>query len=230
MTSPAAAPDRRAINRANSQHSTGPRTETGKQRSSRNAITHGLTAETAVLPTEDPAAYQRHIQQFLDEYRPAGATETHLVHELANIAWRQNRIPLLEAEALSRAANPPTEQGRIDFDIVDAHRLLANLGLHGHRLNRQFHKSLDQLRAIQAERREREKKDLKEAASIFEFHKHKGLPWQPADDGFVFSKDEVEQYAQRLIHKNQCYHFAHQRFYGPPLPPGFSEKPVSATL
>ena len=55
-------------NRANSAHSTGPRTEAGKQRSSLNALRHGLTARTAVLPTEDPEAYQRHIQQFLDEY------------------------------------------------------------------------------------------------------------------------------------------------------------------
>ena len=60
---------RGAINRANSQHSTGPRTETGKQRSSLNALRHGLTAQTAVLPNEDPATYQRHIQQFLDEYK-----------------------------------------------------------------------------------------------------------------------------------------------------------------
>jgi hypothetical protein len=87
-----------ATNRANSQHSTGPRTEPGKQRSSLNALRHGLTAQTAVLPTEDPEAYQRHIQQFLDEYKPATATETQLVHEIANAAWRLNRIPFLEAE------------------------------------------------------------------------------------------------------------------------------------
>ena len=228
MSSPSPTPDRAAINRANAQHSTGPSTDAGKHRSSRDAITHGLTAETAVLPSEDLAAFQRHVQQFLDEYRPATPTETHLVHELANTAWRQKRIPLLEAEALSRAANPPTEQARIDFDIVDAHRLLTNLGLHGHRLSRQFQKTLEQLRAIQAERREREKKDLKDAAGIFEFHKHKGLPWEPADDGFVFSKDEVERFARRLVHKNECYQFAHHRFYGPTLPLWLDEKPASA--
>src|ERR1700694_979777 len=111
---------RAATNRANAQHSTGPRTEAGKQRSSLNALRHGLTAQTAVLPTEDPAAYQRHIQQFLDEYQPATPTETQLVHDLANTAWRLNRIPLLEADLLSRAANPPPEQAAIAFDIVDA--------------------------------------------------------------------------------------------------------------
>ena len=89
-----------------SLHSTGPRTEPGKQRSSLNALRHGLTARTAVLPTEDPEAYQRHIQQFLHEYAPATPTETQLVHEIANTAWRFNRIPLLEAALLSPNPNP----------------------------------------------------------------------------------------------------------------------------
>ena len=76
MATTAQALARAATNRANSQHSTGPRTEPGKQHSSLNALRHGLTARTAVLPTEDPEAYQRHIQQFLDEHAPATATES----------------------------------------------------------------------------------------------------------------------------------------------------------
>ena len=60
--------DRAAINCANSQHSTGPRTETGKQRSSQNAIRHGLTARSAVLASEDQAAYENHCCQNTDQY------------------------------------------------------------------------------------------------------------------------------------------------------------------
>ena len=59
------------------------------------------------LATEDPAAYQRHCRQFFDEYQPATYTETQLTQELADTAWRLNRIPMLEAELLDRAANPP---------------------------------------------------------------------------------------------------------------------------
>jgi hypothetical protein len=64
--------DRAAINCANSQHSTGPRTETGKQRSSQNAIRHGLTARSAVLASEDQAAYENHCCQFQNEYQLSG--------------------------------------------------------------------------------------------------------------------------------------------------------------
>jgi hypothetical protein len=192
--------NRAAINRANSQHSTGPRTEAGKQRSALNALTHGLTCRTAVLPSEDPAAYQQRRSQFLEEYRPATPTETQLVHELADTAWRLNRIPLIEADLLSRAQSPaPSPQSP-----APAVAALATLGLHGHRLSRQFHKTLEHLREIQLERRERERRELKDAAAIVQFHKHKGLPYDPAQDGFVFSKEVIQAFVQRTTHLNQA--------------------------
>jgi hypothetical protein len=207
---------RTAMNRANSLRSTGPRTDSGKQRSALNALRHGLTAASAVLPSEDQAAFDTHRRGFFDEYRPATPTETQLVQELADTSWRLNRIPLLEADLLSRAAHPPTEQAAIEFDIVDAHRLLANLGIQGQRLSRQFQKSLDKLREVQAERIERERRDLKDAAALLELHKHQGVPWEPADHGFVFSKDHVERFAQRAMRLNEARHIEYVRFHAPP--------------
>jgi hypothetical protein len=219
ITSPHPTPvDRAAINRANSRHSTGPRTDSGKQRSSLNALRHGLTTASAVLPSEDQAAFDAHRRGFFDEYKPATPTETQLVQELADSSWRLNRIPLLEAELLSRAANPPTEQAAIDFDIVDAHRALATLGLHYQRLSRQFQKTLGTLRDIQADRAERQRRDLKDAAALLELHKHKGVPWEPSDHGFVFSKDQVEAFAQRLMRLNESRVIEYVRFDMPPPP------------
>jgi hypothetical protein len=103
--------NRAAINRANSQYSTGPRTAAGKQRSSQNALRHGLTACTAVLATEDPATYEQHCRQFQNEYQPATQTETQLVQELADTSWRLNRIPILEAALLAQDCSPAREQG-----------------------------------------------------------------------------------------------------------------------
>jgi hypothetical protein len=185
-------------NRANAQHSTGPRSESGKQRSALNALTHGLTARAAVLPSEDPAAYEQHRRQFLAEYDPKTGTETQLVYELVDTAWRLNRVPLLEAEVLSSAAPSPESP-------APAIAALATLGLHGQRLSRQFQKTLNQLRELQLDRLERQRKDLRDAASVFEFQKAKGLPYDPAEDGFVFSKTEVEAFAQRAKRLNEAW-------------------------
>jgi hypothetical protein len=210
--------NRTAINRANSRHSTGPRTDSGKQRSSLNALRHGLTAASAVLPSEDRAAYHAHCRRFFDEYQPATPTETHFVHELADTSWRLNRIPLLEADVLARAAASVPFDQEITFDIVDAHRLLANLGVQSQRLSRQFQKSLDKLREVQADRIERQRRELKDAAALLELHKHKGIPWEPADHGFVFLKCQVERFADRLIRLNEARHIEHVRFHMRPAP------------
>jgi hypothetical protein len=210
--------NRAEINRANAQHSTGPRTESGKQRSPQNALPHGLTARSAVTPSEDPAAYQQHCRQFMDEYQPATPTETQLVQQLADTCWRKSNPA--RGSRCPRPRSPPPRPPA--FDIVDAHRLLSNLGLHGTRLTRQFQKTLDQLRNMQLDRLEHQHRQLKEAAAILELHKYEGIPWEPSDHGFVFSKDQVERFSQRMIRQNQSHHIAYARFRMPyrPMPSG----------
>lgn len=182
--SPSTAPlDRAAINRANSQHSTGPPHRSRKQRSSLNALRHGLTARTAVLLTEDRAAFDRHCRGFFDEYQPATPTDNHLVQELADTSWRLRRIPLLEANLLT-IANRPSQ-------YAETIHSLSMLGLHGARLSRQFQKTLHQLRELQAERRGRERPAPKEtAAASRELPKAQGIPKAPAHPGFVFSNHQ----------------------------------------
>ena len=116
---------------------------------------------------------------------------------------------------LSRAAHPPTPEAAVEFDIVDAHLAIDKLGLYSHRLSRQFHKTLDQLREIQAERLEAESRDLKRAAALLEMHKAKGIPYDPSNDGFVFSNDQIETFSQRLIRLNESRHIEHIRFCAP---------------
>ena len=202
-----------AINRANSQHSTGPRTEEGKARSSHNALRHGLLSRTPVLPSEDQAAYEQHCRQFFDEYQPATPTETQLTQELADTAWRLNRVPALEADLLNRAAHPANEEAAIAFDIVDAHRAISILSLHSARLSRQFQRALQQLREIQADRLARRERDLKDAAAVSEVHKHQGIPYNPAQDGFVFSPDEIDAFAQRRMRIDKSRAFDYSRTY-----------------
>ncbi len=196
---------RTRANRANALLSTGPRTAAGKQRSSQNALSHGLTSRSPVLATEDPASYQRHCRQLFDEHQPATPTETQITQELADTAWRLNRIPFLEAELLSQTPNPQT--------LIPQ---LATLGLHSQRLSRQFQKTLGMLREIQDERRREQERQLKRAAALLELHKRRGIPYDPVQDGFVFSKDQIEAFAQRLRRLNESRHIEHVLFHMQP--------------
>ena len=74
---------RTARNRANAAHSTGPKTEAGKKRSSLNAYRHGLTGQTIILPAEDLDAYQAFTRTFFNDYKPVGTLEKQLVQSLA---------------------------------------------------------------------------------------------------------------------------------------------------
>jgi hypothetical protein len=118
---------------------------------------------------------------------------------------------------LDRAANPRSDQAAIDFDIVDAHRALATLGLHYQRLSRQFQKALDKLREIQAERRQEQERDLKRAAALLELHKRKGVPFDPAEHGFVFSIDQIEACTQRLMRLNESRDIEWRLFHMRPI-------------
>ena len=60
-----------AANRANSQLSTGPTSAAGKTKSSLSAVKTGLTGATVLLPSDDVAAYERHIASSFAEWNPA---------------------------------------------------------------------------------------------------------------------------------------------------------------
>jgi hypothetical protein len=200
--------DRAAVNKANAQHSTGPRTEAGKQRSSLNALRHGLTGQTVVLPTEDHSAYRRHSQSFLDEYQPQSATETQLVQSLLDTSWQLNRASAVETNLFSlgitemedriRANHPEAEDAlAMALAFREHNRAFANIGTYRQRLTRQFERTLLLLREIQAERRKTEERQLSQAAKILKMHKDENIPYQPAEDGFVFSNAEIERHITR---------------------------------
>ena len=195
-------------NRANAQHSTGPRTEEGKARSALNAIKHGLTAASALLPGEDPAEYERHVQSYQSEYQPQTASEEDLTRELADTAWRQKRIPRLEAALLGVCAefqDETTTEPSPRISSPEIERTLRSLSTHGYRLHRQFHKTLDQLRALQQQRTQRDQARMQDCAAIYKHHKDKGIPYQPSVDGFVFSNQEIERYIAGQIRSGAAY-------------------------
>jgi len=177
-------------NRTNAQNSTGPRTEEGKQRSSQNAIKHGLTGQAVLLLSEDAAAYESHLQKYLHDYQPKGIQEEDLVRSIAAVAWRLNRLLGIESKVLSQDTSTAD-------DVYQQTRALSNLSLYEHRLARQAERSRKELKELQSDRRNRESNQIDDAVLLFEMHQEQGLPYNPADDGFVFSIDELETTIRR---------------------------------
>src|SRR5689334_4857458 len=85
-------------NRRNAQKSTGPKTESGKQRASRNAVRHGLTAETVIQLLEDPSDYRAFEMAVTANYDGETAVERELVLRLASLLWRLRRATSIETE------------------------------------------------------------------------------------------------------------------------------------
>ncbi len=108
----------KAANRRNAQKSTGPRTPEGKAKTKLNALKHGLTAETIVLPFESAADYDELRQSVLDDLKPKGITQQILVERFVQRHWVAQRLARTEkawiqvlydahlAEAMKGAKNP----------------------------------------------------------------------------------------------------------------------------
>jgi hypothetical protein len=83
-------------NRRNARLSTGPVTEEGKRRSRRNAVRHGLTAETVIDALEDAEDYASFETAIAADYDAQSAVERELVLRLASLLWRLRRAPAIE--------------------------------------------------------------------------------------------------------------------------------------
>ena len=76
------------------------RPRNGKQQSRRNALRHGLTAETVIEPLENPEKYRAFEEAIVSEYLPQTPVERELVHRLASLFWRLRRATSIETGLL----------------------------------------------------------------------------------------------------------------------------------
>lgn len=106
-----------AANRLNARKSTGPRTLAGKRRSRRNALRHGLTAETLIEVYEHPddyRAFQRHI---LRAFKPRSTMEQELVGRLVSLLWRLRRATAIETGLIDIHGKLLHEQGTAPAEV-----------------------------------------------------------------------------------------------------------------
>src|SRR5229473_943998 len=67
---------------------TGPRTEQGKQRASRNATKHGVFSKVVLLKGEPRDEYEKLLTGLRETLQPEGTLEELLVEKLTALAWR----------------------------------------------------------------------------------------------------------------------------------------------
>jgi hypothetical protein len=150
-----------AANRENSTHSTGPRTAEGKSRTRLNDLRHGLTGQTAFLPEEDHAAYERHHADFRAELKPHDFIETQLAHQIADDYWRLNRLKAIGTNIFALGIEAHAEELEDDAlsqaqTYLDHARELNLLSTYEQRLNRAIHGKHLQLRRLRELRKEEE--------------------------------------------------------------------------
>jgi hypothetical protein len=90
-----------AANRRNAGRSTGPSTEESKAISSRNAVTHGLTSYSGLLPGEKLEDFSDLSARVFAELAPDSAIEIELAERIASLLWRLRRVPAFEAALLA---------------------------------------------------------------------------------------------------------------------------------
>jgi hypothetical protein len=105
-------------NRRNALGSTGPKTEDGKRRSRRNAVRHGLTAETVVVALENIEDYQAFEAAIIADYDARTAVERELVLRLASLLWRMRRATAIETDLLQIQAEILSDR-RLEYATGD---------------------------------------------------------------------------------------------------------------
>jgi hypothetical protein len=195
-----------AANRANSKLSTGPTSETGKAASKLNGLKTGLTGRTVVLPSEDLAAYQSHLEKFNRKFDPATDDERTLVQSLADTEWRLARIPALETGiyalgSLELAALFEEQGDDVRGAVLEAkifvvyQRELKNLAMQETRLRRHREQDTAALKALQHERKNEGHKQLTYAAMELMNCVNEKMEFVPADFGFAFPLEKIQRRA-----------------------------------
>ena len=135
---------RAAANRANAQLSTGPKTPAGKAAVALNNLRHGLAGAFLILPTENEEDFAALLESLLDEHQPATETERLLVTNMARHQWLSDRA--IKLQRLVFGDHGVCENGD---------RLLLYLRYQTTH-QRAFHKCLNDLLKLRAERRKTE--------------------------------------------------------------------------
>lgn len=138
-------------NKANAQHSKGPRTETGKASASLNARTHGLAGKSFVILPGQEAAFTAFEASLHAEFQPTGIYQDILFQQILHASWNLQRCRKAEAQLHAESADPAVDPLLVDANASKL-RLIAT---YASRAERSLSRAVKELRAVQTEARYR---------------------------------------------------------------------------
>src|SRR5436305_1256394 len=102
-----ASPSQLTANRENAQHSTGPRTTEGRNRSSQNALRFGLFSTKNCVQPHETEKYEALSRALWDDLRPQTPLQELFAAELIRATWRLQRCIEVEATLSDQTTTDP---------------------------------------------------------------------------------------------------------------------------
>lgn len=137
-------------NRANAQHSTGPKSEEGKAASAQNSRKHGFTSRSFCVEDSEREHFTLFLIALRDELQPSGALEEHHFQIVVQTAWNLQRLGHHESQILSAFGNPFLDE-RLG-------KILDRLSRYKRNMERSHSQAFNTLVALQAARAQNEPK------------------------------------------------------------------------
>ncbi len=208
-------------NRANAAKSSGPKTDSGKLRSSLNSCRHSLTGQLVCKTKEELEAQQKFTAQMMAEWRPEGPSEIARVIAIAENEIRLARVRQLEDGIFAsgfRQRVDSVESGHPEVDAAFAHsdtflanaKAIALLGTYENRIRKGLREDRAELKTMQAERRAAYDRAREEAVKLALYVQEgqeedpnydPASHFQPAEafGGFVYNVTEIAAWQRRKL-------------------------------
>jgi hypothetical protein len=153
---------RLAANRANALKSTGAKTPQGKLNSARKVKDHHTLARVVLVEGESHSYFDRLLEELEAQFQPATFIEQDLVETMAVSRWRMRRGWAVESAAINHQQRTQPEADVCETNATRTMRAMRQLGENGGyldaldrhetHLDREFHRALNRLLLIRAER------------------------------------------------------------------------------
>jgi hypothetical protein len=127
-----------------------------------NAVRHGLTGQTVVMPWEDRQEYDKFCQAFLADLKPVGFEQTQLDQTIADCQWRLNRATAYESAIFhyeAYLAYQGLHEEEVEVEMCKARvamsveKHLLNITLYESRIQRKMMNARKALKELQSEPR-----------------------------------------------------------------------------